>query len=159
MTSRALSGTAAGALAATLWAFQQPLDKRLFGTRYDDVELLGKMVTRGPWWRPLGLLVHASNGAAFGVAYALSRPRLPGRPLTQAVAVAMVENFGFWPAGRLIDRFHPARRELEPLTGNSRALAAATWRHVLFGIALGVVEPRLNPVASSEPPPKTGRHS
>ena len=35
----------------------------------------------------------------------------------------MAENFGFWPLGRLIDRFHPARRELEPLTGNGRALA------------------------------------
>lgn len=158
--NRALSGAAAGAMAATLWALQQPLDKRLFATRYDDVELLGKMLTRGPGWRPLGLLVHVSNGAAFGVAYALARPRLPGRPLAQAVTAAMVENFAFWPAGRLIDRFHPARRELEPLTGNTRALGAATWRHLLFGIALGVVEPRLDPIPSSQlPASATGRHS
>ena len=44
----------------------------------------------------------------------------------------------------MIDRFHPARRELEPLAGNHRALAQATWRHLLFGAALGVLEPRLN---------------
>jgi hypothetical protein len=38
---------------------------------------------------------------------------------------------------------HPARRELEPLTGNRRALAQATWRHLVFGAALGLLEPRL----------------
>jgi hypothetical protein len=143
---RALNGAAAGATAATLWAVQQPLDKRVFGSRYDDVALLGKLVTRGPAWRRVGLAMHAGNGAAFGAAFALTRPHAPGSPLAQAVAAAMVENFAFWPLGRLIDRFHPARRELEPLTGNRRALAQAIWRHLLFGIALGVLEPRLNRV-------------
>ena len=139
-----MRGAAAGAVAATLWALQQPLDKRVFGSRYDDVELLGKLVTRGPAWRAAGLALHATNGAAFGATFALARPHLPGPPLAQAVAAAMAENFGFWPLGRMIDRFHPARRELEPLTGNHRALAQATWRHLLFGAALGVLEPRLN---------------
>ncbi len=141
---RVTRGAAAGAIAATLWALQQPLDKRVFGSRYDDVELLGKLVTRGPAWRAAGLALHATNGAAFGATFALARPHLPGRPLAQAVAAAMAENFGFWPLGRMIDRFHPARSELEPLTGNHRALAQATWRHLLFGAALGVLEPRLN---------------
>ncbi|MGH2979167.1 MAG: hypothetical protein ACRDLQ_05970, partial [Solirubrobacterales bacterium] len=63
---RALNGAAAGAAAATLWALQQPLDKRVFGSRYDDVELLGRMVVRGPGWRPAGFALHAVNGAAFG---------------------------------------------------------------------------------------------
>jgi hypothetical protein len=157
---RAMNGAAAGAAAAVVWALQQPLDKRVFGTRYDDVELLGKMVVRGPGWRPAGLAFHAANGAAFGATFALARPHLPGPPLAQAVAAAMVENFAFWPLGSLIDRFHPARRELEPLTGNRRALAQATWRHVLFGAVLGVLEPRLNrgPVPSSQlPASNTGR--
>jgi len=137
-------GAVAGAAAATLWALQQPLDKRVFGSRYDDVELLGKLVTRGPAWRAIGLALHAANGAAFGAMFALARPHLPGPPFAQAVTVAMAENFGLWPLGRLIDRYHPARRELEPLTGNRRALAQATWRHLLFGAALGALEPRLN---------------
>ena len=72
----------------------------------------------------------------------------------------MAENFGFWPLGRLIDHFHPARSELEPLRGNRRALAQATWRHLLFGIALGVLEARVNGrIPSSEPPATTGRHA
>ena len=61
-----------------------------------------------------------------------------------ALGVAMAENFGSWPLGRLVDRHHPARRELEPLQGNRRALAAATWRHALFGVLLGAIEERLN---------------
>ena len=143
--TRALRGALAGAVAATAWAAQQPFDKRVFGTRYDDVELLGKLVTRGPRWRVAGLAMHASNGAAFGAVYALARPLLPGPPVGAALAAAMAENFGFWPLGRILDRHHPARRELEPLRGNRRALAAATWRHALFGVLLGTLEQRFNP--------------
>src|SRR3954468_5091188 len=44
---RPLNGALAGAAAAAAWAAQQPLDKRVFGSRYDDVELLGKLVTPG----------------------------------------------------------------------------------------------------------------
>lgn len=127
-----------------MWAVQQRLDKRVFGTRYDDVELLGKLVTRGPAWRPLGLAMHAGNGAMFGATYAVLRPLLPGPPVAVAFAAAMLENFGFWPFGRLIDRHHPARKQLESLHGNRRALAAATWRHALFGVVMGALEQRLN---------------
>ena len=147
--TRALRGALAGAAAASAWAAQQGLDKRVFGTRYDDVELLGKLVTRGPAWPLAGLAMHASNGALFGATYALARPLLPGPPVGVALAVAMGENFGFWPLGLLVDRHHPARRELEPLQGNRRALAAATWRHALFGVLLGALEQRLNPYDSS----------
>ena len=146
--TRALRGALAGAVAATAWAAQQPLDKRVFGTRYDDVELLGKLVTRGPRWRAAGLAMHASNGATFGAVYALARPLVPGPPAGAALGAAMAENFGFWPLGRILDRHHPARRELEPLRGNRRALAAATWRHALFGVLLGTLEQRLNPYDS-----------
>jgi hypothetical protein len=51
----------------------------------------------------------------------------------------MVENFASWPLVRLTDRFHPARAELPRLTGNRRALAQATWRHLLFGLSLGLL--------------------
>jgi hypothetical protein len=149
---RAAGGAAAGAVAATLWAAQQPLDKRFFGTRYDDVELLGKLVTRR-FWPAVGLAIHAANGAAFGAAFATLRPMVPGSPVGLALAAAMAENFAFWPLGRFVDRHHPARRELEPLARNRRALAAATWRHALFGVLLGSLEGRftrgfgLNPLS------------
>jgi len=29
---------------------EQPLDQRLFDSKYDDVEVLGELVTRGEYW-------------------------------------------------------------------------------------------------------------
>jgi len=147
---RPLNGALAGAAAAAAWAAQQPLDKRVFGSRY-DVELLGKLVTRGPAWPAAGLGLHMANGAMFGAAYALARPLVPGPPVVAGVAAAMAEHFGFWPLGALIDRHHPARKELEPLQNNRRAFGQAAWRHLLFGIVLAELERRLNDETEFEP--------
>ena len=76
---------------------------------------------------------------------------VPAPPLVTGVAAALGENFALWPLGRVIDRVHPARAELEPLTGNRRALAQATWRHLLFGVTLAELERRLNDIAEFEP--------
>jgi hypothetical protein len=130
-----------------VWALQQPLDKRVFGCSYDDVELLGKVATRGSAWPVVGLMLHIQNGALFGAVYATVAPRarahVPGAVC--GAAAGLVEHVGLWPAGRLTDRFHPARRELPRLTGNRRAFWQATWRHLLFGLLLGELERRLNP--------------
>jgi hypothetical protein len=134
-----LRGGAAGVIAAAAWAAQQPLDKRAFRSRYDDVELLGKLVTRGRWWPGIGLALHLSNGAIFGLAYAEVRRRLALPGWLCGLAAAQAEHVALWPLGRLTDRYHPARRELTPLTGNRRAFAQATWRHALFGLLLGAL--------------------
>ena len=76
--TRTLRGALAGAAGAAAWAAQQPLDKRVFGVEYDDVELLGKLFTRGPAWLPVGLAAHVGNGAVFGALYANVAPSLPG---------------------------------------------------------------------------------
>ena len=146
-----LRGALSGGVAAGVWALQQPLDKRVLRSRYDDVELLGRAVlpraARRRWY-PLGLALHVQNGALFGAVYAgLVAPALAsgGVPAwARAPLVAQVENFGLWPLGRVSDRFHPARAELPRLTGNRRALTQATWRHLLFGVVLGETERRLN---------------
>jgi hypothetical protein len=130
-------GAAAGALAAGVWAIQQPLDKRLFLSGYDDVELLGKLLTRRALWPVPGAILHLLNGAVFGAGYAIVQPRLPGPPWARGVIAAQIEHLALWPLGRLTDRYHPARRELTTLTGNRRAFAQATWRHALFGLVLG----------------------
>lgn len=142
---RAARGAIAGAGAATVWALLQPLDKRPFGCDYDDVELLGKLVTRGPAWRPIGFVMHLQNGATFGALYAIlaARFRLP-RP-GAAIAAAMVEHVASWPAVRITDRFHPARDQMVTMAGNRNAWWQAAWRHLVFGVALGVFEHLLNP--------------
>lgn len=141
---RTLNGAAAGASAALAWALVEPLDKPVFNCRYSDVELLGKAVTRGPLWRPVGLVAHLVNGALFGAVYANVRVGvdLPG-PL-RGIAAGMAEHLASWPAVRITDRFHPARGELVKMAGNRNAFRQATWRHLLFGIVLGTVESRLN---------------
>src|SRR4051812_13148864 len=133
---RPLNGALAGAAAAGAWAIQQPLDKRVFGSRYDDVELLGKLVTRGPGWPAAGLGLHVANGAMFGAVYALARPLVPGPPVVAGITAAMAEHLGFWPLGILVDRFHPARGDLEPLQNNGRASPRPPGRPSLFETAL-----------------------
>ena len=147
-----MRGGLAGGVAAAVWAAQQPLDKRLFDSSYDDVELVGKLVTRGPQWRAAGLALHVQNGIAFGAVYAQLKPFVPGPPVLRGVAAGLVEHVAFWPLGRLVDRYHPASRDLEPLGGNWRAFGQAAWRHALFGAILGGLEHVLNDRSADEPP-------
>ena len=139
---RSVRGAAAGAVAAAVWAAQEPLDKRVFDVDYSDIELLGKAVTRGDEWPAVGLAIHIANGAAFGAAYALVRPLIPGPAQTAGLAAALTEHLATWPLTALIDR---------SLTGNRRAFAQSAWRHALFGLVLGELERRLNPEGRFEP--------
>ena len=146
-------------MATAAWALQQPLDKALFGSRFDDVELLGRLVDAGDGWYPAGLFLHVQNGAIFGAVYANVAPLLPLPPVVRGPAVALLENGLTWPLVRLVDRFHPARSQLPTLSGNRRALAQATWRHLLFGIVLGELERRLNAEPEPVPPDYPGEFS
>ena len=144
--TRTLRGALAGAAGAAVWAAQQPLDKKVFGVEYDDVELLGKLFTREPAWLPIGLAAHVFNGAAFGAIYANVAPSLPGpAPGAAACCSGWRSTSPTWPATLLLDRFHPAAGDFPALWGNPRAFAQATWRHALFGFVLGELERRLNP--------------
>jgi hypothetical protein len=147
--TRTLRGALAGAVAAGVWAAQQPLDKRLLESRYDDVELLGKAVTRRRTWYPVGLALHLGNGAVFGGIYANLAPLLPAPAWARGPLVALTEHVGLWPLARFTDRLHPARDDLPRLTGNARAFAQAAWRHLVFGLVMGEIERRLN--AQPEP--------
>jgi hypothetical protein len=141
---KTIRGALAGALAAGVWAAQMPLDKRVFGTDFDDVELLGKAVTRGAAWPLAGWALHLQNGALFGAAYANVAPHTPLPSWARGPAAALAENFATWPLLALADRLHPAREELPTAFANPRALAQSTWRHLLFGVLLGELERRLN---------------
>jgi hypothetical protein len=151
--ARTARGALAGAVAAGAWAAQQPLDKRVFAFDYDDVELLGKTVTRGPAWYPAGLALHLANGALFGAVYANVARLAPIPAWSRGPLAALAQNSAFWPLGRLSDRLHPARDELPRLTGSGRAFGQAAWRHLLFGVVLGELERRLNPPEEDVPPP------
>jgi hypothetical protein len=134
-----LRSAAAGAVAAAVWAAQEPLDRCFFGCDYSDVALLGKFVTRGPAWRKIGLAIHVVNGAAFGLAYHEVRERAPFEPRRLAVGMALAEHVVLYPIGLLLDDRHPASGEpgVPRFGGAVRPFVQATWRHALFGWVLG----------------------
>jgi hypothetical protein len=106
----------AGAIAATVWGLQEPLDRRVFRCDYSDVRLVG------------GLPVHALNGALFGLAFAAVRRRTRMEPRRLAVVLALAEHTALWPLLGL----------LEPDVAKSpRAFAQGLYRHALFGYVLG----------------------
>jgi hypothetical protein len=136
------SGALAGAVAAGVWAAQQPLDKRLFGSEYDDVELLGKLLPIDGGNRAAGLGLHLANGAAFGAVYTLLRPLIPGPPQAAGPVAGLTEHLATWPLIGLIDK---------SLASDRKVFLQSAWRHLLFGLILGELERRLNPVDQFEP--------
>jgi hypothetical protein len=159
-TTRVLRGALAGAIAASVWAAQQPLDKKLFGVDYDDVELLGSLVTRErgtPATVAIGTAMHVANGALFGAVYAAASPSLGGPGALRGLAAGLAENVATWPLTRLVAPLHPAGSSFPELWGDRLAFAQATWRHALFGTLLGVVEEKLNPPRGEAAPAEEDR--
>jgi hypothetical protein len=117
-----IRAAAAGAAAAVLWGIQEPLDRRVFRCNYSDVDFLG----RGN--RSAGFLVHAVNGALFGVAFDAVRQRVDVEQRKLALALALAEHVTLWPLIGLAD---------PKLVTSGRAFGQATYRHALFGILLG----------------------
>ena len=133
-----LRSAAAGAVAASAWALQEPIDQRIFRYPYSDVALLGKFVTRGPSsWRT-GFAIHVGNGVAFGLAFEELRRRVDVDSRRLAMGMALAEHLVLFSLGAVVDRYHPARGEPGvPPIFTKRAFAQATWRHALFGWLLG----------------------
>jgi hypothetical protein len=144
MLKTSLQGALAGAAATVVMTLEQGLDKRLFDSKYDDVEILGKLVTRGDHWQPIGFVLHVQNGTFFGAAYARLTPSLSGPAVLRGLMVGLIEHVLAWPLTAVFDRYHPARNELPKLATNSRAFGQATIRHAVFGIVLGLLEDALN---------------
>jgi hypothetical protein len=144
MRQTSLRGAVAGTVATVVMTLEQPLDKRLFDSEYDDVEILGKLFTRGDHWRPIGFTLHVQNGAFLGVAYGRLKPSLPGPPVVRGLLAALIEHVAAWPLTVVFDHYHPAREELPKLATNPRAFGQATIRHAVFGIVLGLLEDALD---------------
>ena len=130
-----MRGAAAGVVAAAAWAAGEPLLKRVFGTPYSDVRLLGRVTTRGRAWPAAGLAIHLGNGAAFGVVF--EKAGFAG--VRAGVAAAEIENLVLWPAMAVVDRFHPDRRDgtWPPLLTSRRIAGQEVVGHALFGAVLG----------------------
>jgi hypothetical protein len=131
---RMMRGATAGAIAAAVWAAQEPLDMRVFGVAYSDLELLAKPFGGS---RAVGLPIHLANGVVFGAVYSRVSDRAPGRGALKGLAAGLAEHLATWPSLRFVPGVG--------LWGNHRAFAQAVWRHALFGLVLGSVYERLSP--------------
>jgi hypothetical protein len=131
-----LRAALAGVTAAGAWAAAEPGLRRLFGTPYTDVRLLGAPLSRRNW-RLAGTAVHLANGAAAGVAFR----RLGLRGWRSAVVAAQLEGAAVWPGMAVVDRFHPDRRSgaWPPLLRNPRVFAQEVAAHAIFGAVLGLL--------------------
>src|SRR5947199_9621004 len=107
MRQTSLRGGVAGAVAAVVMTLEQPVDKRLFDSKYDDVEILGKLVTRGGDWQPIGFALHVQNGAILGAAYARLKPSLLGPAVLRGLLAGLIQHVGTWPMTALPHRYHP----------------------------------------------------
>jgi hypothetical protein len=106
----------AGAIAATVWGLQEPLDRRVFRCDHSDVRLVG------------GLPLHVLNGALFGLAFETVRKRTRVDKRRLAIGLAVAEHTALWP---VLGLFAP------DVAKSPRAFAQGVYRHVLFGYVLG----------------------
>jgi hypothetical protein len=134
--SRAIGAGVAGTL---LWAALEPLDKRVFRHDYSDVAVLGKTFTRSRGWLPLGLAIHAVNGAIFGLVYYEIAGRSRRNTRRLALELALLEHLALFSTGALVDGHHPARgRPGVAKLFSVPAFGQATLRHAVFGLVLGL---------------------
>jgi hypothetical protein len=128
----------AGVVGTLVWSALEPLDRRVFRHDYSDVAVLGKAFTRGRGWLPLGVALHAVNGAVFGLVYYELAERVRRDRRRLALELALAEHLALFSTGALVDRYHPARGEpgVEKLL-SVPAFCQAVVRHALFGKILG----------------------
>ncbi len=136
-----LQAAAAGAGAAAVWGLVEPLDRRLFRFPYSDIALLGKLVTRTGSWKRVGWVMHLANGAVAGLVFWALYEWIGGGVFWLAVSFGVVEHVLTYPLTLLTDRYHPARGTagVPPMARSGRGFAQATFRHILFGVVLGVL--------------------
>jgi hypothetical protein len=132
------AGLAAGsAYLAAAWA-----DSRLSSHPFNDLKLVGQMVTtRSPWWQMQGLAGHYGFSVVMALLYArYARAALPGPGWLKGIIFLNIENLALYPAGLLIDRYHMGVRAGElPRMMTWKTFAGQVVRHVAFGLTLGLL--------------------
>lgn len=136
---------AAGLLASAAYLVANELDIRICRSPQRDLMLQGRLrpILR-PVWPLTGLVLHAGFGVILALLYAAVRERLPGPAWLRGALWANLENAVLWPLTPVIDRYHPAVQDGSmPRLATWTALAQAVWRHLVFGVVLGLADEAL----------------
>ncbi len=101
----------AGVISVVAYTAVMETDRRITGSRIDDLILLGRpaVPNRPDVARPVGAVLHLANGAVIGLAYAaLAHDRLPGPAWLRGVAALTIENLSLYPVMSVARNVHPA---------------------------------------------------
>jgi len=137
----------AGVISVVAYAATMDLNRKLTGSRVDDLVLLGRpLVPRRPdLARRVGAAIHLANGAAIGVAYAaLGHERLPGPSWLRGMLFLTAENTLLYPLTALLTNRHPAVADgqLDPYW-TWPAYLESTPPHLVYGALVGPLYDRL----------------
>lgn len=140
LLQRAAAGALAGLTGGLGHAAMNEIDRAVLNHNADDMVMLGGVFTDDvPRARRIGFGMHMNFAAMFGAAYAmLLHPRDDQDALKKGLAFALIENFGLFPLGILVDKYHPhsGKPGNDPFF-HPRSLVEATLRHTVLGFGIG----------------------
>ena len=152
--TRTLRGAVCGAVAAAVWALQQPLDKLAFSS-----PLRRRRAARQGAHPGRGLVSGRASPCTwataplFGAAYANLAPALPLPPVLAGPSCRRWSSTSrCGRSARCPTAFTPRARSCPSSRATAAAFAQATWRHLLFGLVLGELERRVNAAPEHVPP-------
>ncbi|MBA2754337.1 MAG: hypothetical protein H0U40_07735 [Chloroflexia bacterium] len=130
----------AGLVSSVAYALVMEVDRKLTGSRVDDLILVGRpFVPRRPdLARRVGAVVHLANGTSLALAYAaFGHHALPGPAWVRGAIFLNLENLALYPVMAL-DRYHPAVRDGQLQSYWSwPSFAESVPPHVVYGLCVG----------------------
>lgn len=142
----------AGFVSVVAYTAVMEFDRRITGSRIDDLILLGRPVVpnRPNLARPVGAVVHLANGALIGLGYAaLAHDRLPGPAWLRGVTALLVENASLYPVMSVARNVHPAMRDgqLDDYW-TWPAFVESLPPHIVYGAMVGPLYDRFRTISS-----------
>ena len=139
-------GAVAGLVASGAMALAMLLDMRMTRERTNEFQLIGALAPSGArTWPVVGPVLHGVNGAALGAVFGLTHHGLPGPLWVRGLLFGQAENLILWPVIVVLDRLHPAIRQgALPRFNRPVVFLQEVFRHVVYGVTLGLVYDRLS---------------
>lgn len=142
--NRIVGITVAGVASGAAYLAAQAIDIAATGNRIDDRVLAGALVPVGRTdARSVGTVMHGVNSVAFAAVFRLiGRDLLAGPMWLRGLVFALIETIALYPLS-IFEPYHPAVRDGRLASYRTPvAFAQQVWRHVVFGIVLGILTPK-----------------
>ena len=143
---------APGAVAAAVWALQEPLDQQIFGSKFSDIAFIGKGIShqflpkdQQKHWYSVGIISHVINGAVIGAFVPFVSYYFKVSLMRASLGIIMTEHVTTYPLTYITDKYHPSMKDgdVGPIFGQWNTFSQATYRHLLFGVITGLLTRRI----------------